>query len=172
MIISLIAAVDNRGCIGKDGALPWRLSLDLQRFKALTTGHHIIMGRKTWESIGKALPERTNIIITRQANYQVESCITTHTLEEALEYARDHGEQEACVIGGGEIFKAALPLANRIYLTRVHVEIVGADTFFPEIPEDEWEVIDEQMTPADRYNEFETHFQVLERRQPKINAGS
>lgn len=172
MLISLIAAIDNKGCIGKAGALPWRLSFDLQRFKTLTIGHHIIMGRKTWESIGKVLPGRTNIIVTRQLSYHVESCIIAHSIEDALEYARNHEEIEAFVIGGGEIFNTALPFARRIYLTRVHVEIVDADTFFPDINKENWEIIEEQIIPADRNNDFETTFQVLERKYSPRNAGN
>lgn len=134
-MITLIAALAENRVIGKDNDLIWHLSADLKRFKALTTGHHIIMGRKTFESIGKPLPNRTTVIITRNTDYQVEGCITAHSLEAALDQAK--GDDQAFIIGGAEIYKQALCLVDRMELTRVEAEFDG-DAFFPEFNEENW----------------------------------
>jgi dihydrofolate reductase len=163
MIISLIVAMDEGRGIGKDNLIPWRLSADLKRFKALTMGHHLIMGRKTYESIGRPLPGRTTLIITRNLNYQAEGCQIAHSLNEALELARTGGEDEAFIIGGGEIFKHALPLANRIYLTQVRARL-DCDTFFPDFDLGDWQISDESCQPADEKNQFATTYQLLIRK--------
>ncbi len=137
MIISLIVAVDENGGIGKNNRLPWHLPSDLKRFKKLTMGHHLIMGRKTFETIGRALPGRATIILTRQEKFQAQGCAVVHSLSEALHLAQDDHETEVFVIGGGEIFHQAFGLAERIYLTRVHGDF-NADVFFPEIEPEEW----------------------------------
>lgn len=131
--ISLFAAHGkNTRVIGRGLHLVWRISDDLKRFKALTTGHPIIMGRKTYDSIGRALPNRTNIIITRNGNFRVEGCVIVGSLEEAIEVAKNSpGSEEIFVIGGGEIYTAALPIADKLYLTLVDSEDQG-DIFFPE----------------------------------------
>ena len=140
-MVSLIVAVGNNFEIGNKGELLWRLPEDLKNFKRITMGHHLIMGRKTFESIGKPLPGRTTVIITRQKDYQVEGCEVVHSLEDALEVARNNGDQEAMVVGGGEIYKEALPYTDRIYFSKV--EYKGeADTFFPKIDLSEWESSD------------------------------
>ena len=135
MTLSLIVAVDENNGIGKDNKLPWHLPADLKHFKALTTGHPIIMGRKTFESIGKALPNRRNIVISRQTDYVAEGVSVVSSLDEALEICKT--DDESFVIGGAEIFKYALPLANILYLTVIHHEF-NADTFFPEINKENW----------------------------------
>tara|TARA_R110001583_G_scaffold39735_2_gene127233 strand:- start:35058 stop:35543 length:486 start_codon:yes stop_codon:yes gene_type:complete len=136
MPISIIVAASQNNVIGKDNQLIWRLSADLKRFKALTTGHHIIMGRKTFDSIGKPLPNRTSIIITRQADYKVEGCIVVNSLEEAL--AKVPADQEAFIIGGGTIYKEAIDKADKLYLTLVHKKFDG-DTFFPKVDGKVWQ---------------------------------
>ncbi|MDD5068474.1 MAG: dihydrofolate reductase [Candidatus Pacebacteria bacterium] len=132
--VNMIAGISEktRG-LGTENKLLWRIPEDLKRFKALTMGHPIIMGRKTYESIGRALPGRANIIVTRNKDFKAEGCIVTNTIEEALEKGRasEGGAAEIFVIGGGEIYKQALPFADRLYLTIIHSEI-PADTFFPE----------------------------------------
>lgn len=153
MLISLIVAMDEKGGIGKDNRLPWHLSDDLKRFKTITMGHHIIMGRKTYESIGKPLPGRTNIVITRNPDYEAEGCIVVHSLEGALDIARGRGEDEAFITGGREIFAQALESANRIYLTRVHAE-VPADVYFPDFDKGEWFEVDSHYHPADEVNDY------------------
>ncbi len=163
MIISLIVAMDEKGAIGKNNRLPWHLSNDLKRFKTLTMGHHIIMGRKTYESIGRPLPGRTNIVITRNLEYDVDGCLVTHSLEEALEIARDRGENEVFVTGGRQLFAQALDLADRIYLTRVHTE-VPADVYFPEFDEEEWIEKESIHYDAAEKNDFAFTTKVLVRK--------
>ena len=162
MIISLIVAMDENRGIGVDNRLPWHLSADLKRFKALTMGHHLVMGRKTYESIGKPLPGRTSIIITRNPDYVVEGCIVVHSLEEALQTARERGEEEAFITGGGEIFNQALSLADRIYLTRVHAE-TNAQVYFPAFNEDAWIEKESTSHPADEKNDYPFTMKVLVR---------
>jgi dihydrofolate reductase len=163
VIISLLVAADEDGGIGVENRLPWRLSSDLQMFKKLTMGHHLIMGRKTYESIGRALPGRTSIVITRNLDYQADGVRVAHSLPEALEMAQDAGEDEAFIIGGGEIFFQALTIAHRIYLTRVHA-MVKADVFFPVLELEEWEEKHSEFRSPDEKNEFPFTFYILERK--------
>ncbi len=153
MIVSLLVAMDERRGIGKDGRLPWHLSADLKRFKGLTMGHHLIMGRKTYESIGRPLPGRTMIVITRNPEYHPEGCQVAHSLAEALDMAQERGESEAFVIGGGQIFAQALPHADRLYLTLVHT-VTEADTLFPALEQDLWIEEESSYHPADEKNQF------------------
>ncbi|HPF11991.1 MAG TPA: dihydrofolate reductase [Flavobacteriaceae bacterium] len=134
-MITLIAAAGERNELGKDNELVWHLPDDFKRFKQLTTGHCIIMGRKTFESFPKPLPNRTHIVITRNTDYQGEGIIVVASMEEALLKAED--DSQPFIIGGGEIYRLGLPFAQKIELTRVHATF-EADTFFPEIPEEEW----------------------------------
>lgn len=164
MRVSLIVALDENSAIGRHGTLPWRLSTDLRRFKKLTMGHHLLMGRRTWESIGHPLPGRTNVVITRQPDYTAQGCLVVHSLQAALELAAQAGETEAFVIGGGEIFQTALPHAHRIYLTRVHTHTEDADVYFPSIDLTSWHLNQEDPIPADGKNEYATTFQVWDRR--------
>jgi dihydrofolate reductase len=163
MIISIIVAMDEKGAIGRDNRLPWHLSDDLKRFKATTIGHHIIMGRKTYESIGKPLPGRTNIVVTRNPAYQAKGCRIAHSLEEALEIARENGEEEVFVTGGRELFAQALDIADRIYLTRVHAD-VPANVYFPDFDENDWSEKDSFHHEADEKNEHAFTVKLLERR--------
>jgi dihydrofolate reductase len=135
MTISIIVAVAENQVIGFDNHLLWHISEDLKRFKCLTLGHHVIMGRKTYESVGKPLPGRINIVISRQENLAIEGCLVAKSLEEALELAKQ--DSELFIIGGGDIYKQALPIADKIYFTRVHAGFPG-DTFFPELNLSEW----------------------------------
>jgi dihydrofolate reductase len=160
MIISIIVAMDEQRGIGKQGRLPWHLSADLQRFKRLTMGHHLIMGRKTYESIGRPLPGRTMIVITRNRRYAAEGCLIAGSLKAALAIAKKRGETEAFIAGGGQIFAQTLPLANRIYLTLVHT-VVETDVFFPEVDLTEWvETESFQYSPNDD-NQFPYSFKLL-----------
>lgn len=140
MRLTLIAALDDEHGIGKGGKLPWHISDDLKRFKRLTTGHPIIMGRKTYESIGRPLPDRTNIVITRDSSLVAPGCVIVHSLEDALAAAGD--SEQAFVIGGAEIYALALPRADRLELTLVN-GTHGADAFFPEY-EDRFGIINEE----------------------------
>lgn len=164
MRIYLIVALDERDGIGHHGRLPWRLATDLRRFKSLTLGHHLVMGRKTWEAIGRPLPGRVMIVVTRKRDYQAPGCYVVHSLQAALDFALSQGEQELFIIGGGELFRLALPIADRIYLTRVHT-LVPADVFFPTLDFDEWEVILAETIPPGEKDEFSTTYSILERRE-------
>jgi dihydrofolate reductase len=163
MIVSLIVAVDNNGGIGIRGQLPWRLSSDLQRFKKLTMGHHLIMGRKTHESIGRPLPGRTTIVVTRNSDYHPDGCLVASSLSEALSIAEQRGEPEVFVIGGGEIFQEIIDRADRIYLTRV-ITVLEADTYFPTLRTEEWEVVESSFHFADEKNEFASTYTLLYRK--------
>lgn len=132
MAIILIVAVAENGIIGAGGKIPWHISDDLKRFKRLTMGHPIIMGRKTWESIGRPLPGRENIVVTRDPKYHADGATVVHSVRDALKLAHSRGHEDAFVIGGGEIYKEALPLADRIELTRVLASFAG-DASFPRL---------------------------------------
>lgn len=158
-LISAIVAVAENNAIGKDNQLLWHLPNDLRFFKRTTTGHTIIMGRKTYESVGKPLPNRRNIIITRQAGYTVEGAEVVHSLAAALESCA--GEEEVFVVGGAEIYRQALSVVRRIYLTRVHVSLPG-DSFFPELDERDWRLVSEDHHAADDRHAYDYTFEHYE----------
>ena len=160
MKISLIVAAATNNVIGRDGELPWYLFEDLKRFKRLTTGKPIIMGRRTYESIGKPLPDRRNIIISSRDGLEIEGCEVVATPEDALKLAA--GAEEVMVIGGGKVYEQMLPMADRIYMTRVHASVDG-DTYIPDISEDEWQVVDEENFPADDSRQYGFSFMTLDR---------
>lgn len=162
MRLSLIAAVSDNGIIGRGEELPWRLSADLKRFKSLTMGHHIVMGRKTFASIGRPLPGRTLVVISRQPHFLAESVQTATSLEAAIEIARAAGDSEVFVIGGGEIYRQAIDIVERMYLTRVHAAIEG-DVYFPPVIFDDWQLVAESQHDADEKNEYDTTFQIFNR---------
>jgi len=162
MDISLIVAMDKRRGIGKDGRLPWHLPADLKLFKKITMGHHLIMGRKTWESIGRPLPGRTMIVLTRQPDYQPIGCLVASSLNEGLAIARRNGEGEVFVIGGANVFRQTLPMADRIYLSRVE-GIFAADAFFPELPQGLWKTVKQTVYPSDDHDPFTFIFEILEK---------
>lgn len=160
MVISLIVAADEQNAIGINNSLLCHLPADLRFFKQTTSGHHIIMGRKTYESIGRPLPNRVNIIISSNPELQLEGCITTTSLENALEIAESAGEQEVFITGGGMIYKQALGLAHRIYLTRIHHSFHG-DTFFPTL-RPEWVKVKSERHEADEKNDYAYSFEIYE----------
>jgi dihydrofolate reductase len=160
VIISIIAAMDRKRGIGVDNKLPWRLSADLKRFRELTMGHHIIVGRKTFESIGRPLPGRRMIVVTRDGNYKADGCDVAHSVEDAINLARERGESEAFICGGGEIYSQSIGIADRMYLTFVDAE-VAADTFFPEFDEREWSERESFYQPADEKNQYPFTFRLL-----------
>ncbi|HEX5339745.1 MAG TPA: dihydrofolate reductase [Gammaproteobacteria bacterium] len=163
-MLSLIVAAGENNEIGRHGEMPWHLPADLRHFKTVTLGKPVIMGRRTFESIGKPLPERRNIVVTRNRNYRAEGCETVHTLAEALVMAA--GEPEVMVIGGGELYREALPRAQRIYLTRVHARF-DADTFFPMLDMAQWRETAREAHPVDEHNHHACSFLVLERGAPR-----
>lgn len=146
MILSIIVAFDERRLIGRDNGLPWHLPADLKHFKSITMGHSMIMGRKTFESIGKPLPGRRSVVVTRKKGYLPEGVTVVHSLEEALQLCS--GEDEVFVIGGAQIFEQAMPLASKLYITQIH-HIFEGDTFFPEIAREHWNLISTENHESD-----------------------
>jgi dihydrofolate reductase len=164
MRIALIVAAADNDVIGRDNQLPWSLPDEFAHFRRTTLNHFVIMGRHTWESReGKALPKRFNIVVTSQRDYEAVGARVAASLDEALELARAAGEDEAFVIGGTRLFAEALPIADRLYLTRVHAEPEG-DTVFPSFDADEWRVIDRREHPADARHEHAFTIMTLERK--------
>ena len=157
MLISIIVAVSENGIIGKDNQLLWRLPDDLKRFKQLTLGHPMIMGRKTFESIGKPLPGRTSIVITRQKNYQPDGVVIADSLENALELAKTLETSEAFIIGGGEIYRQAQEIADKLYVTEVHTTIDG-DTSFEILDPVAWKESERIVHETDERHKFKYEF--------------
>ncbi|WP_295180901.1 dihydrofolate reductase [uncultured Christiangramia sp.] len=163
-MITMIAAAAENNALGKDNDLVWHLPDDFKRFKRLTSGHHIIMGRKTFESFPKLLPDRTHVIITRKEDYSPENTIVVHSIEEALKVSKL--DDQAFIIGGGEIYKMGMEHADRIELTRVHGEF-EADTHFPEIDKSEWEIVKDQFHDKDEKHDYSFTYLTYERKQKK-----
>ena len=166
MKISIVVAVSDNNAIGAGGNLLWRLPKDMEYFKKITLGHHVLMGRKTWDSIPqkfRPLPGRTNIIITRQKDFKAEGAVTVKSLEEGIELAKKAGETELMVIGGGEIYKQVFPQTDRVYLTKVHATFIDADTFSPDILDNHWKVVSTEEHWADEKHKHHFEFVVLER---------
>lgn len=160
-MITLIAAIGENNELGNNNDLVWHLPDDFKRFKELTSGHHIIMGRKTFETFPKLLPNRTHIIITRQKNYKAEGAIVVSTIEEAIDKAA--GDTQPFIIGGGEIYTLALPFAEKIELTRVHGTF-SADTFFPEFSYQEWQIVNDEFHDKDQRHAFSFSYQTFFKR--------
>jgi len=158
MKISCIVAVSKNNCIGKGNQIPWYLPADLKYFKQQTTGHHIIMGRKCYESIGKPLPNRTNIIITRQKSFKARGCIIVNSLQAALEIARFNDEQEAFIIGGGEIYRQSQALWDKLYITEVDIEVTNCEISFPTIDLGNWQLTYEQHNVPEGKNKMAYSF--------------
>jgi dihydrofolate reductase len=166
MRISLVVAVAENGVIGKDGRLPWRIPSDLKRFRALTMGKPVIMGRRTFQSLAKPLDGRDNIVVTRDPDFGSNGVVAVASFEAALTVARERaqarGADEVMVIGGAEIYRAALPLADRIYLTRVHASPAG-DTLFPEPPSADWHIVSQEELARGPNDEHAATLFVLDR---------
>ena len=158
--ISLLVAMSKNRVIGANGGIPWHLPDELKLFKSLTMGHHILMGRKTWDSIGRLLPGRQTVIVTRQPGYRVAGAAVAHSLEEAI--AACGADHEIFVIGGAELFKAALPVADRLYLTTVDAEIAG-DVYMPEFAREEWREVSSHEHAVDERHPYAYRHAVLER---------
>ena len=158
MNISLIAALDRNNAIGRGNALPWHLPNDLKRFKALTLGKSVLMGRKTAESLGRALPGRRNLVLTRSGNAPFAGMDVVASMDAALAIARSDGAEELCVIGGGEVFALALPRATIMYLTHVDTVVENADAFFPSFDAGQWTVTRRESHAADARHAFAFEF--------------
>lgn len=162
MRIALIAAAAENGIIGRDNQLPWHLPDEFRHFKQTTEGHHVIMGRRTWESRGKPLPKRANVVVTSQADYPAPGAIVVRSLSEALRRAEEAGEEEAFVIGGTLLYAEALAIADRLYLTRVHATFVG-DAVFPSFDESQWREVERREHPIDDRHAFAFTIRTLDR---------
>jgi dihydrofolate reductase len=163
MRLSLIVAVSENNVIGRDGELPWHLSADLKRFKRLTMGHHIVMGRKTFESIGRLLPGRITVVLTRNAAYQADDVIVAGSLDDAL--VRVSGDSDVFIIGGAELYQLTLHRVARIYWTAVHARVDG-DTHFPEVDWSDWSLLEDVRFDADEKNDHDYSFRVYDRLRP------
>ncbi len=167
MKISLVVAVAENNAIGANGNLMWRLSKDMQRFKEITMDHHILMGRKTWDSIPvkfRPLKGRTNMVVTHQDGFKIDGAVVVPSTGRAIEVAEKDGENELMVIGGGEIYRQLFDKADKIYLTKVHHTFADADTFFPELSPNEWKELSSEWNMADEKNQYDFEFVVLERK--------
>ncbi len=161
-MVSLIVAMSANRVIGRDGDLPWHLPGDLRHFKKTTMGHHLIIGRATWDEVGKPLPGRTMVVITRNRRFRADNVLVAHSVDEAVALARD--DDEPFIGGGAEIYRQALEagIVDRLYITRIHADIAG-DTFFPAIDLDNWLLADRVDHPADEKNEFPYSFERYDR---------
>ncbi|MFM2386867.1 MAG: hypothetical protein RL660_1624 [Bacteroidota bacterium] len=159
MTISIIVAAAKNNAIGKNNKLPWHLRGDLQYFKKLTTNHCIIMGRNTYESIGKPLPNRVNIVLSSDKNYSLPGAVVRHTLQDALDYCTLWKQQEVFVIGGAKVYESAMPQANKLYLTRVETEVADADAFFPALDNKRWALTSAERHPEDEQNDHDYIFE-------------
>jgi dihydrofolate reductase len=158
--VAFVVAVAKNGVIGRNGALPWRISSDLKRFRAITMGKPVIMGRKTWESLPrKPLEGRTNIVVTRNRDFAAPGALVATSLKDAL--AKAQGE-EVCIIGGGELFREAIPIADRLYLTEIDLDVEG-DTFFPTIDPEEWSEVSREVHPRGAKDDADFILRVLDR---------
>ena len=162
--ISIIVSIANNGCIGGNNTLLWRQSNDLKRFKELTTGHTVIMGQKTYESIGKPLPNRTNVIITNDHDFKAEGCYIARSIESAvtLGLGFQKGNNEMFIIGGGSIYKQFMGYADKLYVTRIDADIEG-DTYFTDIDEDDWKIIFKEKHEKNRLNQYDYTYEIYER---------
>lgn len=170
MLVSAIAAMAHRNVIGHNNQIPWYLPADLSYFKRTTLNHHVLMGRNSFEGIGHPLPNRTNIVISRNTFFTADGVLVAHSIEDALGIAYDHGETEAFIIGGGVIFQDAFDLFDKIYITEVDLEVEG-DAFFPEINPAEWREIWREAHEPDAKNEHKYVFRVLERIEEEASEG-
>lgn len=161
-MLTIIAAIANNNALGKDNDLIWHLPADLIRFKKTTTGHHIIMGRNTFESIGKPLPNRTTVIISRNKDYKAEGCIVVNSLREALKVAQN--DESPFIIGGGQVYKDAIKIAEKLDITEVHHSF-DADVYFPKIDSDIWEESSRSFFKADKKNNYDYSFVTYKKRQ-------
>jgi len=164
MKISLIAAASINRVIGLNGDLPWHLPADLKYFRDKTLGHHILMGRKTWEAFPRPLPGRTSIVLGHLSQRLPEGVFSVEQLEAGIDLARSAGEQELMIIGGGQVYEAALPFADTIYLTHVLARINGGTAYFPVISANNWEIISSEFREKDEKNPYSVEFQVLKRK--------
>jgi len=164
MRISTIVAVAANNVIGHENQIPWYLPADLKYFKRTTLNHHILMGRKNYLSIGRPLPKRVNIVVTRDVFFNASGTIVVHSIEEGIEIARQAKETELFIIGGGEIYRQCMPITDRIYLTEIDTEVAG-DIYFPEIDEQSWDLVSEERHEPDEKNKYAYTFKIYDRKK-------
>lgn len=164
MIKSIMVARSDNRVIGKNNELVWHMPADLKYFRETTLGHYVVMGRKTYESVNKPLPGRTNVIITRQPNYNREGCTVVHTVEDAFSLGERDGQTEIFILGGSQIYERTIDVADRIYLTEIKAEFEG-DAYFPEIDATQWEELKREEHEPDEKNPYPYAFVVLERKR-------
>lgn len=166
MAIAIVVAAARNGVIGRNGDMPWRLSSDLKRFRAITMGRPIIMGRKTWESIGRPLPGRENIVISSRPDFEAPEAKVVSSLEQAIAAARESaGDGDVFIVGGGQIYSQAMPLADVLHVTHVETDVADGDAYFPTIG-DEWQAVHEEEVPAGDRDDFPTRYVIYHRRAP------
>lgn len=163
MILSAIAAVSQNNVIGLKNDLPWHLSADMKFFKRITFGHAVILGRKSYEAFGRAYPGRPNFVVTRQKDYTLADATVVHSIEEAIERAKEIEKEEIFILGGAKIFEQSLPVIDRIYITRIYEDFEG-DTFFPEVDFNEWKLVKDEQHEPDEKNKYKYAFQTWERK--------
>jgi dihydrofolate reductase len=166
MIVSAIVACSTNRAIGRENQIPWYLPADLRYFKKITSGHFVIMGRKTFESIGRPLPNRTNIVVSRQNKLKIEGCLVFNSFLDALEYAKEQKQHEVFVIGGGEIYRQSLSVCTKIYYTEVDIIVEDATVFFPVLNDSEWSKTFFEAHKADDKNLTSYSFNIFERKNP------
>ena len=164
MKINCIVACSKNRAIGRENTIPWHLPADLKYFKKITSGNMIIMGRKTFESIGRPLPNRTNVIISRKNDLVIENCHVFDSLEKALDFANIKGEENVFIIGGGEIYKESITKCDKLYFTEVDVVIEDATVFFPVISDSDWQLESEEKHLADDFNKYNYSFKIYSRK--------
>lgn len=164
MQIRIVVAASENNVIGLDNQLPWHLPDDLRFFKKMTLGLPVVMGKNTWQSLGKALPGRLNVVVSSSLTDMPEGVLLFKDLEEALDYLREQGQEDVAVIGGGQVYHAALPFTHTVYLTRVHAELEKGTAFFPVLPADEWTLTWEENHEADEKHKYPFTFQQWERK--------
>ncbi len=168
MIISHIAAMTRNRIIGRENRLPWKLPGDMAYFKNTTMGHYVIMGRKNFEAEGRPLPGRTNIVLTKQENYDASGCTVVHSIEEALNLARENQQEEVFIIGGGDIYEQTLDIADLIYLTIIDTELQG-DVYYPALNMDKWKIRSQKKNHKDERNPYDYTFYIFEKFNSPIN---
>lgn len=164
MIISAIVAASKNWVIGKDNEIPWYIPNDLRYFRRMTLGHHIILGRKNYESIGKPLPKRTNLIITRDTDFEAPGCLVMHNIDDAINHAKKQKEEEVFICGGGQIYAQTMDRVDKLYFTEIEAVVEG-DVFFPEIDFSKWNQISIERNQADERHEYGYNFMVYERKK-------
>lgn len=165
MIISAIAAHSSNRVIGKDNDLPWSMPADMRYFMRTTKGHHVLMGRKTYESMGVPLKNRVNIVLTSDPFYAASDLVVVHSLQEGIEYARVNGEEELFIIGGAQIYEQSLPHLDKLYITEIDLEVSDGDAYFPDFDKSDWDLISAKQQVTDEKNKYPFIFKIYKKKE-------